>query len=167
MNSKQVFLINKLNALKLMRAEFVSCFLEECTEIYEPIWRFSRQPEIMELALHKFVVGWLNSHWDKLEAILDDTECCVDRQKQSSENELLDLYCNLFRNICKNQFSGDIQSTTITASLLIQCADDNISCIQQIINAQENSEKRRNKLKTALYRHKELFQQKIDSLKSK
>ncbi|NWH06104.1 hypothetical protein [Desulfobacter latus] len=150
-----------------MREELVSCLLEECTEIYEPIWRFSRQPQIMELAIHKYVVLWLNSHWEKMELILKNTKECSAPQLNAFEHDLLSLYCNLFQNICKKQFGRNISDASITASLLIQCADDNIACIQQIIDIQENSEKRRNRLRTALYRHKELFQKKIDLMASK
>jgi len=163
MNSNQDFLRNKLIVLRYMRSELVSYFLEESPEVFEPIWRYSRQPQAMELALHRFVLHWLNSHWEQFEIILNESEKSNHSKRCLVEKELLDLFYKLIENLCKHLGQNDLD-TSLKAYLFIECAEELLMCVQRIINAHENSERSRNQLRTALYRHKELFQQRIDAL---
>ncbi len=146
-----------LTLLQQARSKLVQDFLEESPEIYAPSFRYERNEEMLQLAREKYVVSWLNSHWELLENLLttqfsDMTQCNVFKE------EFAKAFLELLR-----KFGVQIQhpqNSEFFALLLRKKAQT----LEEILKISDKSEQQFEKLKYSDEREKALFNREMNRL---
>lgn len=153
-NSKLFFI---LTLLQQARSNLVRDFLEENSDIYAPSFKYERNKEMMQLAREKYVVSWLNSHWELLENLL--TTQITDTTQQS---EIKEEFAKVFLELL-HKFGVQVQhhqNSEFFATLLRKKSQT----LEEILGISDKSEQQLEKLKYSGEREKALFNREMDKL---
>ena len=142
--------------LKEAREQLAQDFIEEEPEIYRPMFQYEKSKEQMVLAKEKYMVSWLDSHWELIENFL---------QNQELENTIQDGFRSGFAVVLLRlleKFNKDGVSP-VSVSLL----KEKVRNLEELLNLGDKHEDRFNKLRYDIERHKRIFARKIDELRRK
>lgn len=142
--------------LKSARKNLVQDFIKKNPEIYIPMFRYEERDAQMELSKEKYIMSWLDSHWNLIENLFQNQEV-----EKTIRNELRYSYAEVFLRLIK-KFNMDGASP-----LSIKLIKEKVGYLEKLLKLGDKSEDNFNELRYDSERHKIMFERKFNELKGK
>ena len=146
-----------LFTLKEAREDLVREFIKEDQELYRPMFQYEKSNVQMMLAREKYIMVWLDKHWNLIEKILRNQEI-----ESNTQNEIRDSFVEVFLRLLE-KFDTDGRGRA--SPLAIRLLKEKIDNLEQLLNLGDRDENRINKLHYDHARHKRIFERKFAELK--
>ena len=143
--------------LKEARENLAQDFIKENHEIYHPMFQYEKSNEQMMLAKEKYIMIWLDSHWNLIEKYFKTQEI-----ESTTQNEVRYSFAEVFLMLLE-KFDTDRRNRA--SSLAIRLIKEKIDNLEQLLNLGDKHENRINKLRYDADRHKSIFERKFAELK--
>ena len=146
-----------LFTLKEARENLVQDFIKENPEIYHPMFQYEKSNEQMMLAKEKYILIWLDSHWNLIETFFKNQEI-----ESTTQNEVRYRFAGVFLRLLE-KFDKDRRDRA--SPLAIRLLKEKVNTLEQLLNLGDKHENRINKLRYDADRHKSIFERKLAELK--
>lgn len=146
-----------LFTLKEARENLAQDFIIENPEIYDPMFKYEKSNEQMMLAKEKYIMIWLDSHWNLIETLLKNQEI-----ESTIQNEVRYRFAEVFLSLLE-KFDADGRNQA--SPLAIRLLKEKIDNLEKLLNLGDKHENRINKLRYDAHRHKIIFERKFAELK--
>jgi hypothetical protein len=139
-------------SLKNSRSSLTNAFLTQDPDIFYALYKFEKNPNLMNISMDRYFVTWLSNHWSIFQSTIDSE--IPETDKDDIKNEFAVVFSELLSKWTLTK--GEHQFT-----LGLEIISNIQNTLDGFIVAGINSDTNRNKLNTLLEKNRAIFDRQI------